>query len=492
MDEFPRIDFGDAVVLAEWSRGPPRGSMCGMRTVVLGAGPAGCVTALGLARRGHDVTLIDRDDNPVASTDRVFDEWDRPTVGQFRQPHNFLGLGRAILRDDFPDVYAELLATGAGEIAQDAFLGEAPREPGDENLATIACRRPIFDAVLRAAVARQSGVTFRAAAVKGLAVENRPTTPHVTGVRLTSDETIGGDLVVDASGRNSTGSRWLEQAGGRAWIARSFDCQLLYYSRHYRYRGEPLPYASILGGPRGDVGFLAFAVFLGDNSTFCLCVMAPVWEKEWRALRDPDAFERVARELPGMAAWLDAAEPITHVLPMGQLHNTVRLTVEGDAPLATGLIPIGDARCHTNPTFAFGVSLGISHARTLVRAIDSADNDADLAMTFANAVDDDAVARFEAVSAEDRDRIRLWTGEPINPTDRLDTMPLFLRTVVYRASAQDPVLLRAVCRRINLLDPVDALPSDHALLDRAEALFKELPPATPVPRGTVLAALHGV
>ncbi|MCW2595442.1 MAG: Pyridine nucleotide-disulfide oxidoreductase, partial [Jatrophihabitans sp.] len=29
-----------------------------MRTVVLGAGPAGCAAALHLARAGHDVTLV--------------------------------------------------------------------------------------------------------------------------------------------------------------------------------------------------------------------------------------------------------------------------------------------------------------------------------------------------------------------------------------------------------------------------------------------------
>src|SRR5260370_668491 len=112
-----------------------------MRTAVLGAGPAGCAAALALARRGHDVALIDRDADPdlsSAAADQIFDTWDRPAVGQFRQPHNFLGRGRAILRDEFPDVYSALLDVGADEIRQDAFLGDAPREPADEDLATIA------------------------------------------------------------------------------------------------------------------------------------------------------------------------------------------------------------------------------------------------------------------------------------------------------------------------------------------------------------------
>lgn len=59
-------------------------------------------------------------------------------------------------------------------------------------------------------------------------------------------------------------------------------------------------------------------------------------------------------------------------------------------------------------------------------------------------------------------------------------------------AVQDPALFRAVCRRINLLDPVGALAADEELLDRDERLFKELPPTgAPPPRATMLAALRG-
>ena len=462
-----------------------------MRVVVLGAGPAGCVAALALARRGHDVVLVDRDENPQrfdASAEQLFVTWDRPGIGQFRQPHNFLGLGRAVLRDEFPDIYAALLARGAGEIDQVDFLGEAVREPGDRDLATIACRRPIIDAVLRSAVADQPGVIFHASTVRDLRIAHGT---HVSGVQFASGDTIAADLVVDASGRNSGVGRWLANHGAAAWPERSFDSSLLYYSRHYRFRGEPLPYASILGGPRGDLGYLAFAVFIGDNRTFCLCLMAPAWQKQWRALRERTAFERVAHRLPGMASWLDSAEPISSVLPMGQLRNKLRETSADGAPLLTGIVPTGDARCHTNPTFAYGLSLALGHANALAAAADSARDDVDLAATFERSVGADAAQRYEAVSAEDRDRLRLWSGQPINPTDRSDTMPLFLRSVVYRVAVHDPAILRAVCRRINLLDPVDALAANDELLDRAAKLFGELPPTdAPPPRATMLAALR--
>jgi 2-polyprenyl-6-methoxyphenol hydroxylase-like FAD-dependent oxidoreductase len=192
-----------------------------------------------------------------------------------------------------------------------------------------------------------------------------------------------------------------------------------------------------------------------------------------------------------MASWLDAAEPITSVLPMGQLRNTLRETSVDGAPLVTGLVPIGDARCHTNPTFAFGLSISLGHARALAAAVDSAGDETDLVSRFEQAVGADAAQRYEAVAAEDNDRVRLWSGEPINPTDRTDSMPLFLRSVVYRVAAEDPALLRAVCRRINLLDPIDALAADEELLDRAERLSTEVPPAgAPPPRAIMLAALH--
>ena len=143
---------------------------------------------------------------------------------------------------------------------------------------------------------------FHAASVAGLQIRPVREGAHVTGVQLESGERVGADLVVDASGRNSGASRWMQQQGVRAWPESITDCRLLYYSRHYRFRADPRPYASILGGPRGDLGYLACAVFIGDNSTFCLCMMAPAWERQWRELRQPAAFDRVARLLPGLAS----------------------------------------------------------------------------------------------------------------------------------------------------------------------------------------------
>jgi flavin-dependent dehydrogenase len=449
-----------------------------MRVVVLGAGVAGCAAALAFAQQGQDVTVIDRDPGPSATDpDEVFDTWSSPGVAQHRQPHNFLGLGRGVVRDRFPALYGELLAAGSGTVDMTRFLGDAPREPGDEDLATIACRRPVFDAALRRAV------DVRPAEATGLLTRSG----QVTGVAL-ADGSVPADLVVDAGGRASKVPDWLAAAGMAAPAPLQSDCGLLYYSRHYRIRdGEQMPpYASPLGGPRGDVGYLAYACFLGDNDTFSVCVMPAPSDKAFRDLREPAAFERVVRLLPGMAAWRDAAEPITVVLPMGHLRNTFRPA--GDTP---GLVAIGDARCHTNPTFALGASMGLAQGVLLAELAVKAGDVAELGALFGAEVDADLRARYETVSAEDRDRARVWGGEPLDVTDPAASMPLFIRAVVFRVAALDPAVLRAVGRRAHALDPIDQLESDPDLIRRARELYaglRDTVPASP-PRERLLAAL---
>jgi 2-polyprenyl-6-methoxyphenol hydroxylase-like FAD-dependent oxidoreductase len=237
-----------------------------MRVVVIGAGVAASAASLALAQDRHDVVLVDRTGAPALSTssaDQVFDTWQRAAVGQFRQPHNFLGLGRAVLRDRFPSVYDAVLRAGAGEVDMASFLVDAARQAGDEDLATIACRRPVFDAALREALT--DCVPLRVADVVGLTVRHGV----VSGVVLAGGEALPADLILDAAGRNTHASDWLVAVGASAFPIESTACGLLYYSRHYRIRDDdPMPpHASLLGGPRGDLGYLAFAAFVGDNRT---------------------------------------------------------------------------------------------------------------------------------------------------------------------------------------------------------------------------------
>src|SRR5215475_10862011 len=79
-----------------------------MRAIIVGAGPTGLYTAIALARRGHQVMVIDRDPGPDGGR-----WWDRKGVMQFHHPHFFRQQVADALQADMPEVWQGLLAAGA-------------------------------------------------------------------------------------------------------------------------------------------------------------------------------------------------------------------------------------------------------------------------------------------------------------------------------------------------------------------------------------------
>jgi 2-polyprenyl-6-methoxyphenol hydroxylase-like FAD-dependent oxidoreductase len=448
---------------------------------VLGGGLAGLSAAIGFARRGRRVCVLERDapNRTDGDPDRVFDGWERSGVAHFRQPHNFLGLGRQTLIDEAPDVLDRVMANGAFENRQYELVPGDP-SPGDEAFVSICTRRPVFENVLRAAAEAEPNVTFESGArVVGLvgAREAANGAVRVTGARTADGRAVEADLVVDAQGRTSQLVSWLSDLGARPPSERRSECGLLYYSRHFRLRqGVEMPsLPSLLRGPRGEIGYLVFVVFVGDNRTFALVLMIPPWERDLRVLKTEQAHMTTALAIPPLVAWVDpdCAEPITPVLPMGSLQNLHRSLVVDGEPVAVGIQPIGDALCHTNPTFALGASLSITHGFALSEVAARNDDGRELSLAFDEAVGADTAARFTAVSDEDRDRIRLWQGEPIDVRDPSDSIALFLRLTAYPSAMRDPELFRAVARRVNALDPPDAMANDDALIAKAQSLASD-------------------
>ena len=278
-------------------------------------------------------------------------------------------------------------------------------------------------------------------------------------------------------------------------LERRSECGLIYYSRHFRLRdGVEMPRTPfLLGGPRGEIGYLAFAVFVEDNRTFALILSIPPWDRELRALKSEQAYMTAALSLPLVVPWVhpDQSEPITSVLPMGSLQNLHRSLVVGGEPVAVGVQPIGDALCHTNPTFAYGAVLSIKHGFTLADVAGRTEDASARALDFDDAVGADAAARYDAVSAEDRDRLRLWQAEPIDVRDPGDSMALFLRMTAYAAAAKDPDLFRAVARRVNMLDPPDTLEHNATLIARAQQIAHDSgpPPSGGPARAELLQAI---
>ena len=179
------------------------------RAVIAGGGFAGLAGALFMARRGHSVTLVERDPGPPGGTpDDDADRWRHPGVSQARQSHAMLGRARRVLVDEAPDVLHALLARGVHEVP--IVFGAGTLE-GERMLLS---RRLVAEAELRRIVAREPGITLIVGdAVAGLQVKTAGAVPVVTGVELRSGASVAADLVVDASGRRSALPDWFARPG---------------------------------------------------------------------------------------------------------------------------------------------------------------------------------------------------------------------------------------------------------------------------------------
>jgi len=139
-----------------------------MRVLVIGGGICGLGAALLLARDGHEVTVLERDADPVpASSDAAWDQWHRKGVAQFRQPHNFMPGLRLLLEAELPEIQEALERAGAARFdlvnpLPPFFTDRAPR-PIDEKLWTLTARRPVGEWVFANAAQNARGSRFGAA-----------------------------------------------------------------------------------------------------------------------------------------------------------------------------------------------------------------------------------------------------------------------------------------------------------------------------------------
>lgn len=445
------------------------------RVVIIGGGIAGLGAALGLARRGREVTIIERDPPPaVADGDEAFNGWDRRMVAQFRQPHGFSSRSRNLLMDRAPDV-VQLLRDDSIEEFNPVAMVRAPEEyePDDDLFTGVLSRRPAFELALRRAVDREPGVELRCPVrATGLTYDREGSVPRVTGVRLDDGTELAADVVLDCGGRRSPVAKWLSEVG----VELPADTQptgLVYFSRYYRQEPTFNLFLPQLLGIRGDLGYAAFGTFPGDHQTYALLIGAPPWDDELRDLRHNWAWEAAVRSIDSMAPWIDPsqARPVRDVEVMHDQQNIRRHFVVDGEPLVTGLLPVGDALCATNPFYGWGASLALTYAFAAVDAIISSDDLRTVACRYDATVSREVDACYTESAAMDRIRIYQWQGVEVPPEDaEVAEQQELLSLGVIAGMGKDNVLLRAFLRRMNLIEPPDALYDDPEVMARACAV----------------------
>ena len=328
-----------------------------MRTAIIGAGPAGLVLGAALARRGAEVTLVDRDPGPPPPG-----VWARKGVMQFHHAHAIRSQVVETLRRELPEAYELLLGVGAEPI-------EIPLPGGSSAVAGLRCQRSTYEQGVRAAAVTVPGLTIRTGHVDRVTETAGSRDPPRHRARRRR-RPVEADLVVDASGRSGRVNR-----DRRAPASAGGVCGIAYVDRIYQLApgAEPGPLVNPIAWQANCDGYQCL-VFLHERGIFSALVIRSTDDRDLVGLRHNAAFDAAVAAIPGLAEWTDPgrSRPLTDVLPGGTLKNAYRGQRGPDGELALpGLVFVGDSVCTTTPNFGRGLATTMLQVDEVLRLADT-------------------------------------------------------------------------------------------------------------------------
>ncbi|MFF3013637.1 FAD-dependent oxidoreductase [Streptomyces sp. NPDC057939] len=335
----------------------------GRTAIVVGGGMTGMLTAVVLADFA-DVTIIERDALP---------EGPEPRKGlpQARHGHLLWSGGVKAFEELLPGIVDRLESHGARRIP--IMAGLVSKAPSGQwfrrfnacHHTNLVCSRDLLDATIRTEVLRRPRITLRQE-TELLALEGDAR--RVTGVRIRSagaEESLGADLVIDASGRGSQAPTWLKNLGVPAVQERVVDAGVGYASRIYHAPGstaDGFPLVNVQANPNDAPG-------RGG-------IIIPIENRRWMVTlsgtRGGQPSNRNAEFLefaeslsdPVIGELLADAEPATDVVTTRSTANKRRF-YEKAAHWPSGFAVLGDAVAGYNPVYGHGLTVSAQCAVAL-------------------------------------------------------------------------------------------------------------------------------
>lgn len=340
------------------------------RAVIIGAGIGGLLAGNVLSNYYKEVLIVDRDRFPNKPEIR-------PGIPQAFQPHRLTPRGKLIMERLFPGLTDDLLAQGATLTKNKFFQFINPH--GELSLLNTEkdtlCSRALLEWKIRQRISEIPNVCFLPRqTVNGLQASLDKTT--ITGVHIRErggsrqQKTLSANMVLDASGRSSKLTTWLQKLGKNIPTPDHLKVSLGYSTRHYKippHLAENKAFIQVEGQPT-DQSYTGIFAKIENNIAEMLLwgvggnyptTNVEEYQKEVASLADPI-----------IAEWLQKLEPVTG--PRGyRIKELFRHHFEEMQEWPSGLLVLGDAFCNFDPVYGQGMTMAAIEVDTLETCLHS-------------------------------------------------------------------------------------------------------------------------
>lgn len=419
------------------------------RAVILGASMSGLLAARALSSHFTRVTIVERDILPAGADLRK-------GVPQAAHAHGLLASGYRVIDGFFPGLMDELAELGAprGDVVGTFLWFQYGRWKlrHDSGLRGITVSRPCLEQAVRRRVAALPNVEF-ADGTAGVKPRFDAASGSVTGLIVQGEHhaetAIDADLVVDATGRGSRSSTWLEEWGFGQPVTQTVKVDVGYATRVFERRSGDLfdSFGAVVSGTPPAQGRLA-AVLAAEGSRWVITLAGMLGD---HPPSDEDGWRQFAASLPVPVVHdlVRSARPLSPIVTYRFPANQRRV-YERMARFPEGYLVIGDAICSFNPIYGQGMTVAALQALALRDQLrsETTPRTRSVLRALARVID----APWELAIGADLSVPEVHGPRPA----RRRLANGYVRRLQARAAA-DPELSLAFVRVTGLIDPPEAL-----------------------------------